>query len=72
MSGFMLGEILGRRAGDTWTDETEERFLLPRAASWGVLLDVGVLPFMDCRCGLAPEAAVVGLMKAGDGSEANE
>lgn len=35
--GLILGDIFGKRAGETCTEETDERFLLPRAARRGVL-----------------------------------
>lgn len=64
----MLGEILGRRAGETWTELTLPRFLLPLGGSCGVLL-----PFMDPDPGASSglcvaEAVPDGLEKMGGGN----
>lgn len=63
-NGLILGEILGSKAGDTWTEP--ERFLLDRGASWGVFRDVGpVDPGASRGLGLA-EAAPEGLGNTGE------
>ena len=61
----MLGEILGRSAGDAVSDPC--RFLLPRGASCGVLLALGVdAPGPSIGLWLA-DAVPGDLPKAGDG-----
>ena len=42
-SGLMLGEILGRRAGETWDELMLALFLPLRGASCGVFLGFGVV-----------------------------
>ena len=65
----MLGEILGRRAGETWTELTLARFLLPRAVINGVFLVPELGPGNSCGLWVT-EAAVIGFVNIGDGSGA--
>lgn len=68
-SGLMLGDTLGRRAGDT-CDELILALLLLRGASCGVFLGFGVVaeePGVNCGLWLAG-AAAPGFANTGDGS----
>jgi hypothetical protein len=67
--GLIFGEILGRSAGETCTEPTLARFLLPLAARFGVFRTWLVGPDPGASCGLwLAEAAKLGLAKMGDGS----
>lgn len=67
-SGLMLGEILGRRAGETCTELTLPLFLLPRAASLGVFRTEAD-EFRALIWGLEVDAGAPGRAKAGEGKE---
>lgn len=62
----MLGEILGRRAGETWTELG--RFLDARTDSEGPLR-APPEGLSDVNCGLEADAAVPGRAKAGEGND---
>lgn len=71
--GLMLGDILGRNAGDTCTELTLPLLpLLPLAKNCGVLLAEGP-DEPGARLGLAlADAAAVGFAKMGEGSGWND
>jgi hypothetical protein len=68
---LILGEILGRRAGDART-ELLVLFFVPREAIWGVFLEfpfVPLEPFMASIWGLwLAEVETLGRAKVGEGS----
>lgn len=67
--GLMFGDILGSKAGETATELTLPRFLLPRGANMGVFLRFGVPAPLGRICGLALDGARRGdgFGKIGDG-----
>lgn len=69
----MLGETLGRKAGDTCDELTLALLLWPRGAICGVFLTLGVVaedPGVSCGLWLV-NAAAPGFAANGDGSESN-
>jgi hypothetical protein len=68
--GLMLGDILGRRAGETCT-EPVDRFLLARGAIFGIFRAVGQVE-PGCIKGLWFAEVVPGRLKTGDDSGCNE
>lgn len=72
-SGLILGETLGRRAGDTCDEPMLALLLWPRGASCGVFRGLGVVaeePGVSCGLWLV-DAAAPGFGANGDGSGRN-
>lgn len=68
----MLGEILGRKAGDTWIEATLPRFLLPLGVSCGVFFALND-PDPGASCGLwLADVVAAGLAKMGEGDGCTE
>ena len=68
--GLMLGDILGRSAGETWTELEPARFLFTLGANCGVRLAVPVEDDADVSCGLWPKGnAAPGLGNTGEGRD---
>jgi hypothetical protein len=68
----MLGEILGRKAGETGIELTLPRFLLPLDRSCGVFLAPTPDPASSCGLWVAGEAVTGGCASEGEGSGASD